>query len=385
MKQIRYYVSALAVLGLLCCAAQAGASVGWAGNVYPNNGAVVVPTGSVTVYAQVWKGGTTDPPGQGADVSAELRYTTNIGTQVNVPMVYQGDVGNNDEYKGDVPQSALAGAAYVDVTVVFTDLTDMSTFEVTGDQQGHAPPLRYNVTNVLPNDVAVKFTLCMSGTGTNGAPCVIGSAPQIGTWGSGVSMTQVSGDLYEVTVVFAGGSSPYFEYKYKSDGCNNWEGVGNRLVTLPTDGTTTVNLNPDSFNNAPLGCNLGQTLSSPKEVCFQVCTDVGGGPVGTGLCVIGSSAQLTNWSTGVAMTEIAPNLFQACVTYPAGTPLQTVEYKFKKDDCNTWESVGNRMLTIDNGTPSSQTLTNSWENGTGACAAVGTHRASWGKLKMLYR
>jgi hypothetical protein len=333
----------------------------------------------------VWKGGTTDAGGQGADITAELRYTTNIGSQIVVPMTYHGDVGSNDEYSADIPQSALAGAQYVDVTAVFTDLTDNSTFEITGDQQNHAPPLRYNVVNVLPNDIAVKFTMCMSGTATNGPPCVIGSAAQIGSWGSGVSMTNVTGDLYEVTVIFPAGSSPAFEYKYKSDGCNNWEFVGNRQVTLPTDGTTTVNLNPDSFNNAPLGCNLGQTLLSDKEVCFQVCADVGGGPVGTGLCVIGSPSQLTGWTSGVAMTALGGSLYQACVTFPAGTPVQTIEFKFKKDDCSTWESVGNRTLLIDNNSPASQTVTNSWENGSGACAAVGVHHESWGKLKMLYR
>jgi hypothetical protein len=384
MKHIRYYVPALAIAGLLGLASQSSAAVGWAGNVWPLNGASVTPTGNVTVYAQVWKGGVTDAGGQGADLAAELRYTTNIGSQVTVAMGYHGDVGSNDEYSGDVPQSALSGASYVDVTVVFTDLTDMSTFEVTGDQNGHAPPLRYNVVNVLPNDIAVKFTMCMSGTATSGPPCVIGSAAQIGTWGSGVPMTNVSGDLYETTVVFPAGSNPAFEYKYKSDACNNWEFVGNRLVTLPTDGTATVNLNADSFNNAPLGCNLGQTLSADKSVCFQVCMDVGG-PQGTGLCVIGSPSQLTSWGAGVTMTEIGPSLFQACVTFPAGTPLQSIEYKFKKDGCSTWESVANRVLAIDNNTPAEQTITDSWENGTGACAAVGTHHSSWGELKLLYR
>jgi hypothetical protein len=385
MKHIRYYLAALSVAALMAIASQAGAAVGWAGNVYPNNGASIVPTGNVTVYAQVWKGGVTDAPGQGADIAAELRYTTNIAGQVSVPMVYNTDVGNNDEYKGDVPQSALVGASTVDVTVVFTDLTDNATFEVTGDQNGHAPPIQYNVVSVLPNDVAVTFTMCMSGTVTNGAPCVIGSASEIGTWGNGVAMTNVSGELWNVTVTFHAGDNPAFEYKYKSDGCNNWEFVGNRAVALPTDGTTTVNLNPDSFNNAPLGCNLNQTLASDKTVCFQVCMDTGAPPSTGAICVIGSASQIGSWNTGVTMTQIGAGLYQACVVFPTGMPFQTVEYKFKKDDCNTWESVGNRLLTLDNSTPDSQTLTNAWENGTGACAPVPTRRGTWGRLKLMYR
>ncbi len=388
MKLLHTYALVFALAATAGFASQAAASLGWAGNVYPNNGASVVPTSSVTVYAQVWKSGTTDGPGQGADISAELRYTTDIAGQVTVPCVYNGDVGSNDEYKADVPQAALAGASYVDVTVVFTDLTDNTTFEVMGDQNGHAPPIRYNVVHVLPNDVAVTFTLCMSGTGTNAPPCVIGSAPEIGTWGTGVAMTNSSGELWNVTVTFAAGSNPSFEYKYKSDGCNNWEFVGNRSVTLPTDGTTTVNLGADSFNNAPIGCGLGQTLAADKQVCFQVCMDTGGGGPGaldTGICVIGSASQIGSWTTGVDMALISPGLYQACITFPAGLPFQTVEYKYKKDGCSTWEGTANRSITLDNGTPPSQTVTNSWENGTGACAAVPTHRKTWGSLKVLYR
>ena len=236
---------------------------------------------------------------------------------------------------------------------------------------------------MLPNDVAVMFTLCMSGTGTSGPPCVIGSAAQIGTWGSGVSMTNVSGELYEVSVTFPAGSNPSFEYKYKSDGCNNWEFVGNRQVTLPTNGTTRVNLGNDSFNNAPLGCGLGSTLASDKLVCFQVCLPPGST---TGaVCVIGGPSQLTGWSTGVPTTLLAPNLYQACVTFPAGTPYQTVEFKFKKDDCNTWEGVANRTVVLDGGTPADQTVTYSFDDSGAACAAVGVKHSSWGKLKLLYR
>ena len=212
MKRLLLAVAVLATIGMTT---NAQATIGWAGNVWPLYGASVVPTGPVTVYAQVYKGGATDSPGQGAGITAELRYTTDIAPMVAVPMVYNADIGNNDEYKGDVPQAALVGAAWVDVTVIFTDTTDNTTFEVTGDQQGHVPPLRYFVTNVTPVPIDVTFTLCMSGTATNGAPCVIGSAAEIGTWGTGVTMNSLGGELWQVTVTFAAGSNPAFEYKYK--------------------------------------------------------------------------------------------------------------------------------------------------------------------------
>lgn len=382
MKLLRYSLSAICLLAALGFAADAQAAIGWAGNVWPLHNSVQVPTGAVTVYAQAWKGGTTDLPGQGAGISAELFYKTDlVGTETSVAMVYQGDNGGNDEYKGDVPQSALAGAAWVEVRVVFTDQTDASTYSDVKDQNGQGPPQRFSITNVLPNAVNVTFTMCMSGTATTGAPCVIGDAAPIGGWGTGVSMSNVSGELWNVTITFPAGTSPAFQYKYKADGCTNWEGVGNRPVLLPTDGTTAVTLAPDSYNNAPLGCNLAP-LNATKEVCYRLCM---AGVTAPAVCVIGSGNQLSNWGAGVPMTQIGTDLFEVCVSYLVGTPIQNVEFKFKKDDCNTWESVSNRALTVDNNSPATQTITSTWDNGATSCSPVDARRSSWGKLKSMYR
>jgi Starch binding domain len=377
------FTAAAALMAVACLTGSAFATIDWAGNVYPLDGSAHLPTGPITTYAQVYKSGVTDPAGQGADLSAVLYYTPEGGAQQSVAMTYLGDVGNNDEYTADIPQAALLGVSFVDVTVVFTDASDGSDFEVLGDQNGTPPPLRYNVTDATPNDVDVTFTLCMSGTATMGDPCVIGSAPEIGAWGTGVNMSLVSGELYEVTVTFAAGSNPNVEYKYKKDACIDWESVGNRAITLPTDGTTSVVLGPDSWNNAPIGCGLGSTLDAPKEVCFQVCLEAVQWTGGT--CVIGSSNELTNWTTGVAMTEISPSLFEVCVTWPAGTPIQTIEYKFKKDDCNTWEGVANRTVLLDNSSPATQTVFHTFDDTAGTCAAVSVEPSTWGHLKGMYR
>ena len=363
----------------------AWATVGWAGNVWPLHNSNQAPTGPLSVYAQVWKGGVTDAPGQGADISAILYYTPQGGSQQQVAMGFNGDVGSNDEYTGQIPQGDLVAGSYVDVTVVFTDETDSSTFEVVGDQSNNPPPIRYNITNVLPNAVDVTFTLCMSGSSTNGAPCVIGSAAEIGAWGTGVSMDPEGShtDLWIVTVSFPAGSNPNFEYKFKRDACADWEFIGNRVVALPTDGTAAVTLGIDSWNNSPLGCDIGEVLSAPKEVCFRVC--LSSVPYFGGVCVIGSPSQLTGWSTGVPMAMVGPDLFEACVTFAAGTPVQNVEYKFKKDDCDTWEGVGNRAVLIDNTSPATQTLLHNWDDGPGGCSSVGTAPTTWGKLKTQYR
>jgi len=379
----KLFMLAMVAVAMLA-AGQALAVIGWAGNVWPNAGSMQVPTGPFSVYVQVWKGGVTDAPGQGAGISVQMLVSNNLGGSDSVAMGYLGDVGNNDEYTAQVSQAMLMGASTVTVDFIVTDLTDMTTYAPVRDQANNPAPLTYNVTNVLPNDVDVTFTLCMSGEPTSGAPCVIGSAGVIGGWGTGVTMTQVDGDLYDVVVTFPAGSNPAFEYKYKKDGCNSWEGVGNRTVTLPTDGTAAVALGVDSWNNLPLGCGIGQTLSETKVICFQVCVDA----VGTtgGVCVIGSSAELTGWTDGVAMTEISTGLYQACITYPAGTPIPlSFEYKFKKDGCSNWESVGNRAFTVDNASAPETTLTHNWDDGAGSCAPVATEEQSWGGLKSLFR
>lgn len=375
----------LAIIAVAMLAAgQSLASVGWAGNVWPNAGSSQVPTGPFSVYVQVWKGGVTDSPGAGADIAVQMVVTNNIGGTYTTAVPYFGDVGSNDEFSTQVPQSMLLGAATVTVDFTVTDLTDGSTYTAINDQAGHTDPLTYNIVSVLPVPVAVTFTMCMSGEATSGAPCVIGSAAVIGGWVSGVSMTQVTGDLYNVTVTFPAGSNPAFEYKYKKDGCNNWESAPNRAVTLPTDGTTAVTLAHDSWNNLPMGCGQGTVLTQSKEVCFQVCVDA----VGTSgdVCVIGNTGDLTNWTTGVPMVQIAPGLYQACLVFEIGRACPiSVEYKFKKDGCSTWESAANRTFTVDNSLAASTTFSHNWDDGAGACAVVGTDEQSWGTLKSMFR
>jgi hypothetical protein len=380
----RVLTLALGLAAVLGLAGSAFATIDWAGNVWPNSGADVVPTGPVDVYAQVYKAGVTDAAGQGPDISGMLYYTTDIAPQAAVPMTYNTDVGNNDEYTAQIPQASLVGATYVDVTVIFTDETDLSTFEVVGDQAGNPPPLRYNVVNVLPNNVDVVFTLCMSGEPTTGVPCVIGSAAEIGEWVTGVNMTNMGGELWQVSVTFLAGGNPSFEYKYKKDDCTIWEDIPNRLMSLPTDGTTLVELPPDSWNDLPIGCGLGDYLDADRVVCFQVCME--GVTYTPDVCVIGSVDALGNWATGQVMNMIGSGLYQYCVIFPQGTAIPlNVEYKFKKDNCETWESVDNRVLTVDNSLPGETTVTHTWDDGPGTCLPVGTESATWGSLKTQYR
>lgn len=240
---------------LLLTAGSASATIDWAGNQWPLHDSNHTPTGPIAVYAQVYKTGVTDAAGQGAELWGELYYASSTDGLYHIaPMTFNGDIGNNDEYTGEIPQSALIGATWVDSYVIFHDDSDGTVAWITGDQSGNPPPLRYNVIDVLPVDVTVSFTMCLSGAGSSGDACVIGSANELGTWANGVTMTTGDGELWEIDIVFAAGGNPSFEYKYRKDGCSTWESVGNRLVTLPTDGTTSVVLAVDSWDDQPLGC-----------------------------------------------------------------------------------------------------------------------------------
>jgi hypothetical protein len=369
---------------LLSIAGSAFAVIDWAGNTWPNSGANLVPTGNVDVYVQVYKPGVTDLEGQGADITVDMVLSNSEGASLTVAMAYLQDVGSNDEYTGQIPQSMLAGASWVDADIVVTDLTDGTVYDGVTDQAGNVSPFHYNVVNVLPNDVDVTFSLCMSGEEFTGVPCVIGDAAEIGSWGTGVNMTQIDGDLFDVTITFLAGSNPNFEYKFKKNDCVDWESADNRLVALPTDGTAAVVLETQSWNNLPMGCGAEVPLQEDKVVCFQVCME--GVEYTGGVCLIGNLPEFGSWGDGVPMTHIGGGLFQVCVAFPQGTltPVNG-EYKFKKDDCVNWESVDNRFITIDNSLAAETTLTHTWDEGPGVCDPVPTDHTNWDSLKAQYR
>jgi hypothetical protein len=374
----------LAALLSIVVAPAARAEIGWAGNASPNHGTLITPTEDQFVVAQVYKEGVTDQEGQGPEIQATLFYTVDDGVEMVAAMTYNTDIGNNDEYIGYIPQAALIGAGYVDVTVVFDDLADGTQFEITGDQQGNPPPLRYTVVEVTPVDVDVTFTLCMSGEPFEGPPCVIGSDPAIGEWGAGVIMSQIGDELFEITVTFEAGANPGVEYKYKKDVCTIWEDVPNRILTLPTDGTTSVVLDPDSWNNLPIGCGLGQVLDHPVELCLQVCMAevANSGDV----CVTGNLPELTGWGNGVPMYQVGVDLYQACLYFEQGEAIPlTIEYKFRKDGCETWESVANRVFVLDNSVADEVTVMHTFDDGPGMCEPVATEEHSWSSVKGMFR
>lgn len=232
----------LACTLLVTVTGHTSAVIGWAGQIWPLHEAVVTSANPVDVYIQLWKGGVTDSPGQGPGLSATLYHgPTNAGPWTAVAMTYNGDIGNNDEYTGQIPVGALTGTEVWFYCEGY-DSTDSSTYTGAQDQNGHDPPHKLNVTQVLGQDVDVTFYLCMPPEGDPEymadplGVCITGDHAEITNWGSGVPMSQVCAGIspryYSVTVTFLAGGNPVVEYKYRRNDCNDWESGANHQITI---------------------------------------------------------------------------------------------------------------------------------------------------------
>jgi hypothetical protein len=236
------FASIIAAVLLVAVASTAMGAIGWAGNIWPNNGTPYTSADNIDVYVQVWKEGCTDadPAAACADIDARLYWRCTGDPSFNfIQMVYNTDVGNNDEFTGQIP--AGHGCSEVEFYVEVEDVTDGDTWYPT-DQAGNPPNFFLPITEVTSQDVQVTFQLCIS-EGSAGGVCVTGSAPELTGWSQpGVTMGQpcaaVSPNLYEVTITFAAGSNPYVEYKYQKDDCQTWDCDPNHSFNIDDSGPT---------------------------------------------------------------------------------------------------------------------------------------------------
>jgi hypothetical protein len=233
----KYAIAVATALLVLGFASVSMGAIGYCGNIYPCNGAVYTSADDIPVYVQVWKDGCTDSSGTGpcADIEAYLYYRCkDTGSFTEIPMTYNVDIGNNDEFTGTIPSGH--GCDTLEFYVMVIDIVDPDTC-YGGDQCSNGPNFFLPITEVTSQDVTVTFHMCLtSGVETSGDVCITGSAPELTSWGSGVPMSlscpSCDSKLYQVDVLFPAGSSPYVEYKYRKDGCVTWEGTGNHSFTI---------------------------------------------------------------------------------------------------------------------------------------------------------
>jgi hypothetical protein len=141
-------------------------------------------------------------------------------------------------------------------------------------------------------------------------------------------------------------------------------------------------------NDPPFLLPITQVTSQAVTVNFHMCLTSAVETEGD-ICVTGNKDELTNWGDGVPMVQEcpadSPKTYIASITFAAGSN-PAVEYKYKKDACQTWESVGNRSFLIDDSGPMMDLMIDTWENGENDCPECQTpvENSTWGAVKALY-
>lgn len=191
-------------------------------------------------------------------------------------------------------------------------------------------------------------------------------------------------DVWELSAVIA----PEGDYQGKVVLDNNWDQSTGDNVSFHSDGINPVTFTYDMSNNTTT-VSTQVVTQQDVVVTFHLCLPDGIDSF-FDVCVTGSQDPLTNWGAGVLMgfscETASPKLYQVDVMFPAGSD-PFVEYKYKKDDCATWESTGNHTFNIDDSAPFQDLWVDGWEYGTPDCpdCASSVEDASWGIIKGLYR
>jgi hypothetical protein len=195
-------------------------------------------------------------------------------------------------------------------------------------------------------------------------------------------------DVWEFTAVIA----PAGDYQCKVVLNNNWDQdtqLGGGNVSFYSDGMNPVTFSYDMSNNTTT-VSTEVVTQQDVTVTFTVCLPDSVTTTG-GLCVIGGADALGNWTVGVDMWQPCPDLSPGLwivdnVTFPAGSD-PFVEYKYKKDDCATWESTGNHSFSIDDAAPTQVLPIDGWEYITPECPDCSSpvEDATWGTIKSIFR
>ncbi len=251
------------------------ASIGWSGNIWPNEETFHVPGNDLNVYYQIWKDGVTNSGGQGAGITATFYYRLSGETVYNsVAMTYNGDVGSNDEYTATIPGGTYIAGDIAEFYCEGYDTTD-ETYSYGTDQNGHGPftaaaPGEFFYGDPLGQDVTVTFRVDMSVAGVEGAISVAGS---FNGWAVGANtLTDQGGNIYAGDVLFSGGSTPYIEYKFVNG--STWEGaIANRQLeiddTIPTMVLDIVYFNDDDGSLPVEFSSFEAVLTSENYVLLE--------------------------------------------------------------------------------------------------------------------
>lgn len=132
MRRLLHLAVIIALLAAPFLSVQSAyAALNWVGDMWPAGGSVnaISAGGSFDVYVQAYKPGVTEPAGPGAGITCTLLWAPvgffggAWGSTIITPMIYNTDIGNNDEYKATItPPIGL-----YEFTTYCTDIGDNAT------------------------------------------------------------------------------------------------------------------------------------------------------------------------------------------------------------------------------------------------------------------
>ena len=175
-------------------------------------------------------------------------------------------------------------------------------------------------------------------------------------------------------------------------------GVAEMFYTEVLDQTDMTTCPPTSLygcggdqcsNQPPFTLNITSATRQDVTVRFRLCLTAGVETSGD-VCVTGGHTALTNWGNGVVMSKpcevTSPKYYEVDVLFGTGSN-PSVDYKYKKDACGTWEGGGNHNFVIDDTAPVQILWVDGWEYNNPDCASCATpvNSSTWGQIKALYR
>ena len=326
---------------MLAFAGSLHAVIGWSGNIWPNSYTDQTNGFDITVYYQIWKDGVTNLPGRGDSLSATIYYKTQSQTSFSTEaMIFNVDVGNNDEYSSIIPNSIFASGDTVFFYCEGFDSTD-ATYSYGTDQSGAGPfdagnPGQYYIVAGLNQDVTVTFQVDMSIVDPVYTVSVAGS---FNGWTTGVdTLSDDNGDnIYTGDVLFTAGTNPYQEYKFVNGSI--WEDyISNRILNID-DSSPTMILPTVYFNDIP-----------PDEifVTFQVdmTLQIWNDWFVPGADTAAVSGSMNNWNKWELTDIDGDDIYTGEYSF-YGSISDVIEFKYRINDNFELFDLPNRSFTID--------------------------------------
>jgi glycosidase len=313
------------------------APVGWAGHLWPPSLTITInATQHQTVYAQVWVDGVTNQPGQGAGVLAQFAYGpagSDPATWTWVPMTYNTDAGNNDEYKVDFTPEQTGSFEYLarfstnlggNWTYAYTDDNQRGSLTVnpSSDTTPPAAPANPHVTSSGASFIAL-------GWDANGEPDLY----RYEVWRS-----QTSGGPYTKIANVPAGTTQYTD----------------SAVTTGATYYYVLTAQDTSFNRSPYSAQVqAQAEQRMVAVTFNVTVPATTDETGRAVHIAGSfPAPYPQWDPAAAaltLTRVDATHWTITLNMVEGTQL---DYKYALADWNYVEKgaacdeLNNRQMTV---------------------------------------